>query len=284
MIRRFLRLPLSIALLASLGPAALAARPPKRKKVRDAKRGWWARVDRAQASQPHWITPLVTVTPLLAEEFRFDLSRAAAPAGATVSLFNAKGLELIPTEHIEVITAVPAYVVPTAPGTRSGWADFPMLVKYRLFSAPEREGNSVITAMLGATFPTGSNGHGAGVTVLNPAIGFGKGWGAFDVQGTFGGSLPSGSWQRLGSPLLLNAAFQYRVLGKLWPQVEVNTTAWPNGSNEGKKETFLTPGIIFGRFPFHGRVGFVVGGGVQIATTHFHRSNHNVILTIRFPF
>jgi len=27
-----------------------------------------------------------------------------------------------------------------------------------------------------------------------------------------------------------------------------------------------------------------VGGGMQIATTHFHRNNHNGIFSVRFPF
>src|ERR1700681_3510317 len=31
--------------------------------------GWFARVSRAQAAQPRWITPVVTVTPRLEEEF-----------------------------------------------------------------------------------------------------------------------------------------------------------------------------------------------------------------------
>jgi hypothetical protein len=31
-------------------------------------------------------------------------------------------------------------------------------------------------------------------------------------------------------------------------------------------------------------VGFTFGGGYQIATTRFHTSNHNAILSIRFPF
>src|SRR5438094_10670480 len=35
--------------------------------------GWFARVARAQATQPHWITPVV-VTPRLEEEFRYDIS------------------------------------------------------------------------------------------------------------------------------------------------------------------------------------------------------------------
>src|SRR5437868_1884320 len=33
---------------------------------------WFQRVSKTQAEQPHWITPLVTVTPRLEEEYRFD--------------------------------------------------------------------------------------------------------------------------------------------------------------------------------------------------------------------
>jgi hypothetical protein len=33
---------------------------------------WFARVDQAQADQPHWVTPIVTVTPRLEEELRYD--------------------------------------------------------------------------------------------------------------------------------------------------------------------------------------------------------------------
>jgi hypothetical protein len=277
-----------LLLLAPLAVRAFAK--PKhrgaRAKPAPAAHGWWARVRHVRATQPHWITPVAVVTPLLEQEFRFDEVRAIAPNGAvTATSFDGKGLELIPTTHVEVITGVPAYHDRGAGSTaRSGWGDFPMLVKYRLFSAPAHEGNYVLSAFLGATFPTGTNGNGADKVVLKPAIAFGKGWGNFDAQGTFGASLPAGTWQGLGTPLALNVAFQYHALGKFWPEVEVNSTAWPNGTLGGKKETFLTPGIVVGRFPFFGRVGFVVGAGVQIAATHFHRSNHNLILTFRFPF
>jgi len=58
-----------------------------------------------------------------------------------------------------------------------------------------------------------------------------------------------------------------RVLKKLWP--EVNATFWPDGTDDGKKQVFLTPGIVLGRFPIHNRLGFTVGG-VQIAVSNFH--------------
>ena len=277
-----------LLLLAGAVPRAQAA--PRHKKPAEkqtqSKHGWWKRVGRVRATQPHWITPLATVTPLLEQEFRFDEVREVAPNGAvTWNSFVGKGLELIPTEHIEVIAGVPPYLHRGADSAaQSGWGDFPMLVKYRMFSAPANEGNYVLTAFFGATFPTGTNGNGANKVVFKPAIAFGKGWGNFDTQGTFGASLPAGTWQRLGTPLALNVAFQYHVLEKFWPEVEVNSTAWPNGTLDGKKETFLTPGVVVGRFPFWGRVGVVVGAGMQIAATHFHRSNHNLILTVRFPF
>jgi len=75
-----------------------------------------------------------------------------------------------------------------------------------------------------------------------------------------------------------------RVLKKLWPEVEVNATFWPDGTNDGNKQVFLTPGIVLGRFPIRNRLGFTVGGGVQIAATHFHQYNHNWILSLRLPF
>ena len=33
---------------------------------------WFPRVTQIQSEQPHWITPLVTVTPRLEEEVRYD--------------------------------------------------------------------------------------------------------------------------------------------------------------------------------------------------------------------
>jgi hypothetical protein len=52
----------------------------------------------------------------------------------------------------------------------------------------------------------------------------------------------------------------------------------------GKKQTFLTPGLILGRFKLHGHLLMAVGAGFQIAATHYHQYNHAPLFTIRFPF
>jgi hypothetical protein len=46
----------------------------------------------------------------------------------------------------------------------------------------------------------------------------------------------------------------------------------------------MTPGLVIGRIHLWKRLAVTVGGGMQIATTHFHRNNHNGIFSVRFPF
>jgi hypothetical protein len=77
---------------------------------------------------------------------------------------------------------------------------------------------------------------------------------------------------------------QYHVMDKLRPELEVHSTFWSGGEDAGLKQTFLTPGLILGRFKLHGHLLMAFGGGLQIAATHYHQYNHPPIFTIRFPF
>ncbi len=80
---------------------------------------WFKRVDKTQAEQPHWVTPLATTTPRLEEEYRFDIFWQTNNSGITTENYGgAKGLELIPAERIEVIlVAPPAYIAHNNPTT-----------------------------------------------------------------------------------------------------------------------------------------------------------------------
>ncbi|HEU5451339.1 MAG TPA: hypothetical protein VFU76_05110 [Terriglobales bacterium] len=246
--------------------------------------GWMERVARTQAEQPHWITPLATTTPRLEQEFRFDMQWLQTATGTTTNYGVSKGLELIPAERVEVILGVPAYLAHTQPGAVDGWSDWSWLVKYRLLSRNEEHGGAIITAFLGGTFPTGSDRVGAPHPTLTPTIAYGKGFGNFDLQGTFGVTFPTADASLLGTPVSWNNAFQYRVLKKLWPEVEINSTFFHDGPNSGRKQVFITPGLVIGKIPLHNRLGLTLGAGVQIAATHFHTSNHNAILSLRLPF
>ena len=245
---------------------------------------WFSRVDKTQAEQPRWITPLATTTPRLEEEFRYDqLWQRNAKGVATDNYDGGKGLELIPFEKVEVIFNLPPYIDHHS-SAKDGFGDVAFLVKYRLLSANAEHGDYILTAFLGWSVPTGEYKNGALHPIITPTIAYGKGLRAFDVQGTFGVAFPTSDTRLIGNSYLWNNAFQYRVMKKIWPEVELNSTFFQGGPRDGMKQNFVTPGLVVGRLHLWKRVGLSVGGGFQIATTHFHTNNHNGIMTVRFPF
>jgi hypothetical protein len=55
----------------------------------------FATADAARGAQPHWMTPVVTVTPRLEQEFRYDQSWQDRPHDVTLDTYGGgKGLEL----------------------------------------------------------------------------------------------------------------------------------------------------------------------------------------------
>jgi hypothetical protein len=257
---------------------------------------WFARVEQAQSSQPHWMTPLVTVTPRLEEEIRYDQYWEKRGNGSTLDIFDSgKGLELIPTETNEVLINPPAYQEKgDTAHPAQGWLDDQFLVvKQRLLSANEDNGNYIVTAFLGVTAPSGNTAFTNHTWIVTPTLAVGKGWGNFDIQATTGVALPFRNQSTLGTSIATNVAFQYHAFEYLWPEFEVNHTYWADGNERGgKNQILLTPGIIFGRFVIDGRIKAIVGGGYQFAVSPQYVStseqtpayNHSVILTARLTF
>jgi hypothetical protein len=255
---------------------------------------WFARVEQAQASQPHWMTPLVTVTPRLEQEVRYDQYWEHLGTGAEVNTFGSgKGLELIPTTTNEMLLNPSPYTERSIKRPATGWADDPFLVvKQRLLSADEQDGNYIVTAFFGVQAPTGSAAFSNNAWVITPTLAGGKGWGDCDIQATVGIPVPLAHQNIIGTSIVTNVAFQYHIAQYFWPEFEVNDTYWANGLRGGKNQVFLTPGIIFGRFTIHDRVRAIIGGGYQFAVSPKLMTepaltpiyNHAWILTARLTF
>ena len=243
---------------------------------------WFPRVTKTQAEQPHWITPLFTTTPRLEEEYRADITWTSATGGDSLNYLGGKGVELIPTDHTEIIIGLPPYQVPVI--GPNGFGNIPLTLKYRFFAGNEEHGDYIVTGFLAGSIPHGR--FASAYASVTPTIAFGKGYRNFDFQSTLGWTIPTGGRQKSGTPVAYNTAFQYRVLRKLWPEVEANVTLWPNGSTKlvGEKQVFMSPGLVAGRFHLWKRLGFSIGAGEQIAVTHYHQYNHAKTLSIRFPF
>jgi hypothetical protein len=248
---------------------------------------WQQRATAIQAQQPHWVTPLVTVTPRLEQEFRSDFVRQFTPAGTTTWNYgNGKGLELIPFKPVELIFNVPPYIQHNS-SAHDGFGDTTFLLKYRIVSANEEQGNYIVTAFVGGSVPTGSYKNGSVAATVTPTLALGKGFGKFDIVSTAGAALPASNTTAVGRPVSWNTTAQLKLGKYLWPEIENNSTFFEGGPNDGKMQNFITPGLLLGRFHLskaHPRLGATFGFGEQIATSHFHTYNHGLVFTGRIPF
>lgn len=248
---------------------------------------WFDRVSAIQAEQPHWVTPLATVTPRLEEELRYDQTVQSLPgAHKLVNYDGNKGVELIPFSPVEIIIGVPAWETENLTPRKNGWTDETFLLKYRITSANEENGNYIVTVFMGLSVPSGSLNYSSGHFMYTPTIAAGKGWGDFDVQSTLGLTIPDVIGERAGPgmPLAWNTTFQYHIQKYIWPEVEANYTWYPNGKHEGLEQLFITPAVDIGRFPIYQRVGVTFAAGVQVAVTDHPLMHRNIIFSARLPF
>ncbi len=251
---------------------------------------WEQRTTESQSKQPSWSVPLVAPYPMLIQVFRADFTRQVTPALTdTWNYGSSRGLNLVPGLNTEFDFYYPPYIQHNTKTGKDGFGDVGFLGKYRILSRNEKNGNYMLSAQLVATIPTGSYSNGSTDASVSPALLAGKGFGKFDVISSLGGTLPTGDTVKLGRTVAWNTTAQYKIGKFVWPEIEDNATFFHGGKNDGKMQNFLTPGITFSKLKFHpqeakSRAAIAFGGGEQIATSHLHTYNHNLILTARFIF
>jgi hypothetical protein len=255
---------------------------------------WWStQTNATQSKQPAWAVPLVTSYTGLFQVVRFDALRQIAPALTdTWNFDNSKGLNvIIPHTNAEVDVNLPPLIEHNSPKVKDGAGDFSVLGKWRLTSGNAQHGAYVLSVWALMTFPTGSYKNGSPNPSVVPTVGFGKGFGNFDVQSTLGITLPTGSAavNTSGRPIAWNTAAQYKIGKLFWPEIESNATFYQNGTNNGKMQEFITPGLLIGKCGIHpsnpkSRPGLAFGAGMQIATSAFHTYNHELVMTARWIY
>jgi hypothetical protein len=250
---------------------------------------WDNRVRVTLAGQPSWPIPLVTASSGLIEVFRYDFVRQVTPAGTDTWIYgNTKGLNLIPWYNVEFDTLIPSYIQHNSPAVQDGFGDLALLLKYRLAAGNASHGDYSISASLGTTLPTGSYKNGSRYATISPTIYAGKGFGRLAVQTTLGAFLSTEDTVKIGEVMAWNTAAQYRVGKWFWPEVENNASFYFGGKNDGLMQNFVTPGLIFSKLKLsrepQSRLSLTFGGGMQIATSHFHAYNHALVFTLRTCF
>src|SRR5664279_737543 len=250
---------------------------------------WETRVRSTSAQQPGWAVPVITSSSGIVQLVRPELAHQYTPTHClTVNYGNSKGFNFIPYYKTEIDVNLPPYIVHNNPKVRDGAGDFSMLAKYRPFSGNEKHGNYSTAFQLLWSMPTGSYKNGAAHSAFTPTFVAGKGVGIFDVQSSIGALLPTDSVNATGRTILWNTVAQCKLARIFWPEVAVNSSFYHLGPHDGKNQTFVTPGLMVSKIKLRhdakDRLALVFGGGMQIATSHYHSYNHSLVLTSRITF
>jgi hypothetical protein len=249
---------------------------------------WENRVRSTLSEQPSWPIPLVTASSGLLQVARTDFVRQIAPTGTdTWNYGNTKGINFVPWYRVEFEALLPPYVQHNSKA-QDGFGDVSLLLKYRLAAGNEEHGKYSVSFSVAGTVPTGSYKNGSLASTISPTLCAGKGFGRFDVQSTLGAVLPGNYTTKLGRVVAWNTVAQYHVSKYLWPEIESNASFYHGGPNDGRRQNFVTPGLMLSKFKLErdlrNRLALVVGGGMQISTTRFHTYNHAVVISTRMLF
>ena len=107
------------------------------------------------------------------------------------------------------------------------------------------------------------------------------------MQSSLSATLPTGDTAKLGGPVVWNVVAQYKIGKILWPEIENNATFYYGGSNDGRVQDFVPPGLMVSKIKLmsdpENRLALIFGAGEQIATSRYHAYNHGLIFTARMP-
>ncbi len=248
-----------------------------------------ARIVATQVNQPHWATPLVTTNARIEQGIRTDFLRQTGSSGQTSWNYGGgHGLQVIPFPRTELRISFPPYLTHSDPKVRGGFGDVAFRLKSRLYGSNEGQHNGIVSVLLGASYPSGD---GSCCAILTPTLEVGKGFGSLALTTSLGGVLPLSNTAHLGRSIVLNQAIQYRVTKLIWVETEFNATFFHGGTNDGRQQLFVTPGIVVSRIPLirgtasaPSPLALTLGVGEQTALTHFNTYNHAPIFSARIRF
>ena len=260
---------------------------------------WWSVQTNAtqRPSSAAWAVPLVTTYTGLFQVARIDVLRQIAPARTdTWNYGNSKGFNvIIPHMNTEFVLDLPSFIEHNT-AAKDGAGDFSILRESTGSQAETAQHGNYTPQLLDACdIPHRQqykNGFSPNAELSAKSRGWWQGMGQrFDFQTSVGATLPTGSAaiNTSGRPILWNLAAQYKVAKYFWPEIESNATFFHNGTNDGKMQEFITPGLLIGKCGLHpgdkkSRPGLAFGGGMQIATSKFHSYNHELVLTARWIY
>ncbi|WP_237394721.1 hypothetical protein [Methylacidimicrobium sp. AP8] len=230
---------------------------------------WHRMTAETKERQTNWMTPLVTTTSRLEQRIRYDVYDETLGNGNKKYDFGAgKGVSLIVMPTDQFTFSLPNYIYEPGVAASTGWRGEVLQWRHRIMASPENQKNYVFSVQLAALSPTGDIPSVENHWVWTPMLLFGKGWGNFNFIVNLGTQWADGDNSKLSSPIIWNAAFEYRI-GRFTPCVEFNSQSSVTPYLVfGPPGLFVTPELLIGRFTLKEDLRYYFGIGYQIALEH----------------
>lgn len=237
--------------------------------------------------QPTWMAPLCQADTRLFQGIKFSVSNQQTNGTRQIVYGNNHGFSTILANRFQFDFNPPSYFRNHSATSPDGFGNAAAQVKLRIASGDARHGNYALTAILFHAFAPRGYQNGYLSSVYYPKLGFGRAFGRFNIQTMLDGQLPTARIHAQGRAIDWNTAAQLHPTPHTWLNLEDNATFYYGGPSDGRKQDFLTP-VAFYQLrraawgPTHASVTF--DAGMQIATSRFHFSNHNLITEMRVGF
>lgn len=270
-----------------LSLAALLTHPPQTCSQQNLYRSFRSQNAAMSEVQPAWMAPLIQSDPRLGQILKLSVSNAQAPGARIISYGNNHGLSLLAGRRFQFDLVPPSYFRNHSAALPDGFGNATTQIKYRIVSGDAEHGDYIVTAAVARAFGGGYQQNALLTAYFCPKIAAGKAFGRFNVQTTLNAVLPTAKTTQQGRIVEWNTTAQVHTTAHSWFDVENNSAFFYGGPADGQTQNFLTPAAFYSLRrrswePTHASLVFATG--MQIATSHFHCYNHNLITEMRILF
>lgn len=237
--------------------------------------------------QPSWMGPLIQSDGRLGQAIRFSVSNANICGNRTINYGNGKGISIIAGRRFQIDLDPPSYFRNHSTTQKDGFGNAATQVKYRIASGNAAHGNYAISAVLYHAFAPRVQQNLMLTSFNIPSIAAGKAFGRFAVLQNIGGFLPTSKVSEQGRAIEWHSTAQLHLTKSSWIDLEDNAMFFKRGPFDGKTQNMVTPAAFYmiRRKDWQPRhASFVIASGMQIATSHFHYFNHNLVTELRLIY
>lgn len=237
--------------------------------------------------EPTWMAPLIQTDARIGQGIKLSVSNSNFPPVQPTIYGGNHGFSIVIDRRFQLDFDPPSFFRNHSSAHPDGFGNIGTQVKMRLISGNAQHGNFVVSAVLFHGFGARAAQNQFLSAYYVPSIAAGKAFGRFALISNLGGLLPTAKIQQQGRAVEWNFTGQVHAASNVWFDVENNAAFFYAGPADHQTQNMITPAAFYlvrrrDWSPEH--ASLVFDCGMQIATSHMHFYNHNLVTEMRVVF